>query len=82
MNPPPTGVVTGPFSATLLRLIESSSSAGSGRAVLLERHHAGQVRLPLDLQPGALEDRDDGAGDLGADAVAGDERDGVSVTES
>jgi hypothetical protein len=29
VNPPPTGVVTGPLSATLLRLIESSSSSGS-----------------------------------------------------
>ncbi len=30
VNPPPTGVVTGPLSATLLRLIDSSSSSGSG----------------------------------------------------
>src|SRR5688500_18532184 len=29
VNPPPTGVVTGPLSATLLRRIESSSSSGS-----------------------------------------------------
>src|SRR6187401_1513547 len=29
LNPPPTGVVTGPFSATLVRRIESSSVLGS-----------------------------------------------------
>src|SRR5712691_5890935 len=29
VNPPPTGVVSGPFSATLFREIDSSSSAGS-----------------------------------------------------
>ena len=37
VNPSPIGVVTGPFSATLLRRIESSSSPRQRRAVLLDR---------------------------------------------
>ncbi len=46
-------------------------------AVLLEREHAGQVRFPLGLETGAVENPDNGRRDLGADAVAGNERDGV-----
>ena len=70
--------MTGPFSATLLRLIESSSAAGSVSLVLLERDHAGVVPFPLDVEPGGLEDADDRLGDFRADAVAGNERDDVS----
>ncbi len=77
VNPPPTGVVTGPLSATVLRSIESSSSGGSGDVVALDRPHACQLRLPLSPQTRRLENRDDRARDLGADAVAFDERDAV-----
>ena len=47
------------------------------RAVPLERQHAGEMRLPLRLEAGGFENLDDGAGDFGTDAVAGDQRDGV-----
>ena len=43
----------------------------------LERDHAGVVALPLDVDARRLEDPDDRLGDFRADAVAGDERDGV-----
>ena len=50
VNPPPTGVVTGPLSATLFRSIESSSSGGSGVPCSLERERRRQVRLPFDVR--------------------------------
>ena len=77
VNPSPIGVVTGPFSATLLRRIESSSSTGSVVAGALEREDAGVVALPVDRHAGRVEDADDRVGDFRADAVAGNERDGV-----
>ena len=80
VKPPPTGVVTGPLSATLFRLIESSSSAGSVEPCCSSAPHAGQVRLPLDVEAGGLEDLDDGGGDFRADAVAGDQRDACLAT--
>ena len=61
VNPPPTGVVTGPLSATLFRSIESSSSAGSGEPCGSMAQHAGQMRLPLGLQTCRLENPDDRA---------------------
>ena len=70
VKPPPTGVVTGPLSATLFRMIESSSSAGSVDPRCSSAVGSRQVRVPLDVEPGGLEDRDDGAGDFGTDAVA------------
>ena len=54
VNPSPIGVVTGPFSATLLRRIESISSSGQRRAAALEREHAGQVVIPLDRDAGGF----------------------------
>ena len=80
VNPPPTGVVTGPLSATLLRLIDSSSSSGSVVPCAFQRQHAGAELLPFDLEPGAFEDRDHGAGDFRADAVAGNERNACVFT--
>ena len=59
VKPSPIGVVTGPLSATLLRLIDSSSAGGSDWPKLLERDDAGVVTLPLDLQAGRGEDPDD-----------------------
>ena len=43
----------------------------------LEREDAGVVRLPVDRDARRLEDADDRVGDLGSDAVAGNQRDGV-----
>ena len=77
VNPSAIGVVTGPFSATLLRWIESMSSTGSGAAGPLEREHAGVVPLPLDRDAGRREDAQHGFGDFRTDAVAGNERDRV-----
>ena len=45
--------------------------------MLFHGEQARGVRLPLDLEPGGLEDPDNGACDFGADAVARDQRDGV-----
>ena len=45
--------------------------------MLLHGEDAGGVRFPLDLKPGGFENLDDGVGDFGADAVAGNQRDGV-----
>ena len=77
MKPSPIGVVTGPLSATLLRRIESSSSAGSAWPVRSNASDAGLVALPVDRDAGGVEDAEDRVGHLRADAVAGDERDGV-----
>jgi hypothetical protein len=45
--------------------------------MLFKREHAGGVRLPYNLQPRTLEDRNDRPGDLRSDAVTGNERNGV-----
>ena len=50
VKPSPIGVVTGPFSATLLRLIESSSCRRQRLAEPLERDDAGVLPVPVDLQ--------------------------------
>ena len=77
VNPWPIGVVTGPFSATLFRRIESSSSAGSALAGPLEREDPGVMALPLDRNAGGGDDAEHRVGDFGTDAVAGNERDGM-----
>ena len=46
----------GPLSATLLRRIESSSSAGSDSPSRSNAIDAGVVALPLDVDAGRLED--------------------------
>ena len=47
-------------------------------SVLLEGDDAGVLPVPVDVETGGREDTDDGGGDLGTDAVAGNQRDGVS----
>ena len=80
-KPPPIGVVTGPFSATRLRSMESIELLGDVLLVLLEGLGAGGIALPLETgsgrRSGAFQDADDGVRDFGADAVAGDQRDSV-----
>ena len=78
VNPSPIGVVTGPFSATLLRSIESSSACGSVVPWRSSATDAGVVTLPLDGDAGGREDADHGRGHFRADAVAGNEGDGVT----
>ena len=50
---------------------------GQRRAVLVHDVLAGVGDLPLDVDAGRLDDAAHRRGDLGTDAVAGDERDGV-----
>ena len=45
--------------------------------MLFNGQDAGDVWLPVDLKSRGFEHLDDGVRDLGADAVTGDERDGV-----
>jgi hypothetical protein len=46
---------------------------------LIQCGRARLVLLPLNVQPRAFEDFDNGGRDLGPDAVAGDQRDDVQV---
>ena len=78
VKPSPIGVVTGPLSATLLRRIESMSSSGSGWPVVRRRSRRRRACSQSIATPARVEDADDGLGDFRSDAVAGDQRDGVS----
>ena len=75
VNPSPTGVVTGPFSATLFFLIESSSSCGSGVPCFSSAETPASNGSHCDVDAGRLEDARDGGRHFRADAVAGNERD-------
>ena len=76
-KPPPMGVVMGPLSATLLRSKESIERLRQVLLVFLVGLGAGFLRVPVELHPGGLEDADGGRGDLGANAIAGNEGDCV-----
>ena len=76
-NPVPTGVVIGPLIATRQLRIASTVSVGQERAAGLERTGAGRHLDPLDADVGGVQDQAGGGGDLGADPVAGDDRDAV-----
>ena len=78
VKPSPTGVVTGPFSATLLRRTESMSSSGSGDPYFSRASTPASCRLPRDLYAGCFDDRDNGCRHFGSDAVARNKGDGVS----
>ena len=73
LKPPPMGVVTGPFSATPLRSMDSIERGGNVLAEDLEGLGAGGKALPLEANAGGFEDADDGLRDFRADAVAGDQ---------
>ena len=75
VNPVPIGVVTGPFSATLLRRIESMSSTGSACPVRSNESTPAWCRSHSIETPARGEDPQHRFGDFGTDAVAGDERD-------
>ena len=77
VNPCAIGVVTGPFSATLLRRIESTSSTGSAFPVRSNASTPARWWSHSIETPGGVEDAHDRIGDFGADAVAGDQGDGV-----
>ncbi len=55
-NPSPTGVVIGPFSATLLRLIEFEDVIRERCPVLGHHPLAGVDDLPLERHAGRVED--------------------------
>ena len=71
VKPSAIGVVTGPFSATLFRLTESSSSTGSDWPNRLNAMTPASCRSHSMSSAGGLEDADDRRGDFRADAVAG-----------
>ena len=74
-KPPPTGVVIGPFSATPVRLIESSTCSGSGLPPYCSITSApASCTSHSKLDPGRLEDAARGLAQLGAGAVTGDQR--------
>ena len=77
VKPSAIGVVTGPFSATLFRWIDSMQLDRQRLAGALERERRRPVTFPVDRDAGGREDAQDRFGDFGADAVAGNERDGV-----
>ena len=54
VKPSPIGVVTGPFSATFVRLTESSSSTGSAVPCRSKATHAGLLAVPVDRHAGHL----------------------------
>ena len=72
-KPVPTGVVIGALSATLVRRQDSMTRVGHGRADLGHDVDAGLLDLPLDVDAGGLDAELGGLGQLGADAVAGDQ---------
>ena len=82
LKPPPMGVVTGPFERDLVALDRFVEGGGNVFAEDFEGLGAGGEALPLPLDAGGFEDADDGLRDFGADAVAGNEGDFVSLRYS
>ena len=80
-KPPPMGVVTGPFSATRLRSMEWIELARNVLLVSLEGLGAHGVAFPLKARSGccagAFQYANNGVGHFGADAVSGNQGDGV-----
>ena len=72
-KPSPTGVVIGPLSATLLRLIDSRTCSGSGVPYCRDDGLAGVDGLPIELDTGGVEDAASRLRQLRSDAVAGDQ---------
>ena len=76
-KPLPIGVPTGPLSATPVLPDRVEGARGKGIAVALLGLAADDDLLEGERRAGGLEDRDDGVGDLRADAVAADQGDGA-----
>ena len=73
-KPPPTGVVIGPLSATPFRADRLEHVLGQRVAAVLVHHvRAGLLHVPVELDAGRLEHAARRFGQLGADAVAGNE---------
>ena len=79
LKPPPIGVVTGPFSATLVALDRLIKRRGNVLAVDLEGIGAGGVALPLPLHAGRFKNADHRLRHFRADAVAGNQRNCVRL---
>jgi hypothetical protein len=75
LKPSPTGVVSGDFSATRVRVMESMVAAGSSSPCFSSaaRPALGELVLQAALQ--RIEHPQGGVHDFGADAVAADDRD-------
>ena len=69
-KPSPTGVVTGPFSPTRVRSIDSISSLGMYSLILLKGLGAGLKDFPLELHTGGFQNAHGRLCDFRADAVA------------
>ena len=77
-KPPPTGVVIGPLSATPFALDRLEDVIGQRVSAVLFHHvRAGFLDVPLELDARGFEDAPRRFGQLGADAVAGNEGHGV-----
>ena len=76
-KPPPTGVVIGPLSATLLRRIDSRTRVRERRARARDRGLARLDGLPLEADARRVEDAGGRLRQLRTDAVAGDQGDSV-----
>ena len=77
-KPVPTGVVIGPLSATPVRRARLDHGVGQRVAAVLGHDvDAGLLDVPVDLDAGRLEHAARGFGQLGADAVAGDQCDAM-----
>ena len=73
----PTGVVIGPLIATRVRRMLLEDAVGERLALALEDRRARLLEGPLDVGAGGVEHPAGRLGDLGADAVARDQRDEV-----
>jgi len=63
-----------------VRAIDSSVATGIGSADGVERRHAGELTIPLDLRACRPNDLDRRANDFRTDPVTGDQRDGNCIT--
>ena len=69
-NPVPTGVVSGPFRATLLRWMDSSTDSGRGVPSSVHHRLAGFGDLPLDVDVERADNLLYGVREIRADPVA------------
>ena len=74
-KPSPTGVSSGPLSASRVRLIESSVASGIGSPYVATPAMPATCRSHSNVGARGLENADGGVGDVGPDAVAGNQRD-------
>ena len=73
-KPPPIGVSSGPLSASSV-LSDRLDGLVRHRVVeLVDGRHAREAAIPIELRAGGFENANGGVGDVGPDAVAGNQR--------